>query len=72
MSIEKEKLYSLKDVFKSFNCWGQVFKFIWEIDRAYLVLIFFLSVIQGVIPSLSIITTQNLINAIQLGGDGKS
>lgn len=67
MISDKDKNCSLKDVFNSFKCWPQVFRFIWDVDKVYLVLIFILSVIQGFIPSISIVVTQNLINAIQLG-----
>lgn len=69
MMKEKDRLCSLKDVFHSFKCWPQVFKFIWDVDKVYLVLIFILSIIQGFIPSISIVVTQNLINAIQLGSN---
>lgn len=67
MVKNQDEGWSLKGVFKSFKCWSQVFKFIWDIDKLYLVLIFILSVIQGILPSVSIIATQNLINSIQIG-----
>lgn len=67
MISDKDNGCSIKEVFNSFKCWPQVFRFIWDVDKVYLILIFILSVIQGFIPSISIVVTQNLINAIQLG-----
>lgn len=67
MISDKDNGCSIKEVFNSFKCWPQVFRFIWDVDKLYLILIFILSVIQGFIPSISIVVTQNLINAIQLG-----
>ena len=66
MNMEYEKC-SIKEVCRSFKCWPQVFKFIFAIDKKYLIIIFMLSVIQGLMPSLSIVATQNLVNAIQFG-----
>lgn len=64
MDNEYEKI-SIKEIFSSFKCWPQVFKFIKSIDNKYLVIIFFLSIVQGFLPSITIVATQNLINEIQ-------
>lgn len=58
---------SIKEIIKSFKCWPDIFRFIWGINKRYLILIFILSIIQGFIPSILIIATQELINAIQVG-----
>lgn len=57
--------FNLKDAIKSFESFPKVFKLLWSVKKLHLILITFFYATSGLLPAISIITTQSLLNAIQ-------
>lgn len=55
---------SFKKVFESFKYWPKIFKLLYNINKKYLILIFILNIIIGIIPAINLLVTQKLINSI--------
>jgi ABC-type multidrug transport system fused ATPase/permease subunit len=55
---------SLTNVFRAFRYWPRIFQLLWQTKPAYLTGILVLTVLQGVVPVLSLLTTQELVNSI--------
>lgn len=66
-----QKMYSfnIKDTIKSFELFPKVFKILWDTRKIHLVLIIILSILGGLLPAMSILSTQLLLNAIQTSID---
>ncbi len=59
-------LFNLKDAIKSLKSFPKIFKLLWGVNKLYLILISICNIIKGgVLPPISILTTQFLLNAVQ-------
>lgn len=67
MEYNHYRLSSFKDVVSSFKYAPRIFKLLLTINKKYLIIISILYIISGIIPTLSILATQYLINCIQTG-----
>lgn len=63
----KQEIYSFnfKDAIKSFKTFPKVFKLLWSVRKFHLMLIAIFYIINGILPAISILATQSLLNAIQ-------
>ncbi|MBU5425879.1 ABC transporter ATP-binding protein/permease [Tissierella pigra] len=61
--------FNLKDAIKSFKSFPKVFKLLWSIRKLHLILISMFYIINGMLPAVSILATQSLLNAIQTSRD---
>jgi len=59
--------FNIKNTIESFKTLPKVFKLLWSVRKLYLLLITVLYLISGVLPTISILSTQWLLNAIQAG-----
>ncbi len=57
--------FNLKDAIKSFKLFPKIFKLLWSIKKLSLIFIVISYIIRGLLPAMSIISTQILLNAIQ-------
>ncbi|MBU5438428.1 ABC transporter ATP-binding protein/permease [Tissierella sp. MSJ-40] len=57
--------FNLKDAIKSLKSFPKVFKLLWSVRKLHLILITIFYIINGILPAISILTTQSLLNAIQ-------
>ena len=57
--------YCFKDIINSFSYMPKILQMLCDVDKKYVILITILSITNGGIPTLSILTTQYLINSIQ-------
>lgn len=62
-----QQMVSLANVFRAFRYWPRVFRLLWETRRLYLVWLMLLTVLQGLMPVLTLLATQALINAVVTG-----
>lgn len=60
------QLFNLKDAIKFLKLIPKVFKLLWNIRKTYLILISIFYIIHGILPILSILSTQLLLNSIQI------
>ncbi|MBB2483420.1 ABC transporter ATP-binding protein [Bacillus sp. APMAM] len=58
---------SIKEIIGSFKFWPRIFKLLWGVDHKALLLIFILTIVEGIIPPCLLITNKSLINSIQVG-----
>ncbi|WPC44136.1 ABC transporter ATP-binding protein [Clostridium sp. JS66] len=61
-----ENAYCFKDIINSFKYMPRIFKILCDIDKKYVILITILNIANGFIPTLAILSTQYLINSIQV------
>jgi len=57
--------FNLKDAIKSFKLFPKIFRLLWSIKKLSLIFIVISYIIRGLLPAMSIISTQILLNAIQ-------
>ncbi|WMM25773.1 ABC transporter ATP-binding protein [Tissierella sp. MB52-C2] len=57
--------FNLKDAIKSFKSFPKVFRLLWSVRKCHLILITMFHIINGILPAVSILATQSLLNAIQ-------
>ncbi|PWK15011.1 ABC transporter ATP-binding protein [Tumebacillus permanentifrigoris] len=57
----------LRDVLQSFRHWGNLFALIWGASPGYLIRIVMLYLLLGIVPILSLVATQQLINGVVTG-----
>lgn len=60
-----KNVFCFKDIINSFMYMPRIFKMLGDVDKKYVILITILSITNGGIPTLSILSTQYLINSIQ-------
>lgn len=61
---------SLGNVFRSFRFWPRIFQLLWKAHPGYLILILALNILQGFLPVLVIIATQELVNGVVASWEG--
>lgn len=63
----EQEIYSfnLRDAIKSFKSFPKVFGLLWGVRKLYIILITIFYIISGILPAISILATQSLLNAIQ-------
>lgn len=61
--------FTLKELIESFRTFLKVFKLLWSIRKLYLILIAICYIINGIIPAISILTMQSLLNTLQKSVD---
>lgn len=57
--------FNLKDTISSFRYIPKVFKLLWNVNKLQFTLVSIINIINGIIPVISILTTQFLLNSIQ-------
>lgn len=65
MEYENRKV-SLKDIIEVIKFIPKIIKLVWEINKKYFIIITILSIVNGLIPVISLLVSQNLINSIQM------
>lgn len=72
MTKQEETLQtmSLRNVFRSFRFWPRIFQLLWKAHPGYLILILSLNILQGFLPVLVIMATQELVNGIVISWKG--
>lgn len=61
-------IYKIKSVFKMLKYFPKSISLIYKFDRRKFITVIFLSLFLGIIPSISLILSQEMINVITLGG----
>lgn len=63
----EQEIYSfnLRNTIESFKSLPKVFRLLWSVKKFYLILITVFYIINGILPTISILATQSLLNAIQ-------
>lgn len=59
--------FTLKDAVKSFKLFPKIFRLLWGVGKLHLILITIFYIISGILPAISVLATQFLLNAIQTG-----
>lgn len=57
---------NMKNIIHTFKYWPCIFRLLWKSDSKRLIAIIFLTVLSGVMPMITLIASQNLINAVVL------
>lgn len=65
MEYENRKV-SLKDIVEVIKFIPKIIKLVWEINIKYFIIVTILSIVNGLIPVISLLASQNLINSIQM------
>ncbi|MEN8906532.1 MAG: ABC transporter ATP-binding protein [Clostridiales bacterium] len=65
-----DKNMSLQGVKETIKCWPRIFKILWEIDRAKVLVITFTTIILGALPAIILVITQNLVNSVIYNENG--
>lgn len=60
-------IVSFSNVWRAFRYWPYVFRLLWETRKSYLVCLMVLTVMQGLMPVMAVLATQELINAVVEG-----
>lgn len=64
-SAEKSvEMVNLSNILRSFRYWPRMFKLLWRTHPLYLSLILVLNIVKGLIPAVSLLATQHLINSV--------
>src|SRR5262249_7128182 len=58
---------NLSDVLRSFKSWPRIFRILWKTNSLYLSIILFLNILKGLLPAISLVATERLINSVVLG-----
>ncbi|WP_234117504.1 ABC transporter ATP-binding protein [Clostridium hydrogenum] len=65
MEIERKKI-TLREIIDSFKYWPRLLNLLLEVNKKYLVIILLLTLLTGSMPTISLLTSQHLINEIQI------
>lgn len=62
--MNENNKFKIKEFFSSFKYWPRIFKLLFSVNKKYLIFITFINIILAVIPSITLLITQGLINSV--------
>ncbi|RAL26985.1 ABC transporter ATP-binding protein [Thermoflavimicrobium daqui] len=66
MATKQLQDFSLSNIWYTIRSWPRVLKLLWDIHKGYLSILILINILQAVVPVLSLLATQNLVNQVMV------